>query len=79
MSDDYKPIDCGRHDQLELAIMHKDSLRVVWCDERNIKHVEVIRPKDLRVRDHVEYLVYDNAAGEHQLRLDRLLQFDIQD
>ncbi|HEB60110.1 MAG TPA: transcriptional antiterminator, Rof [Gammaproteobacteria bacterium] len=73
--DSYRPIDCGRHSELELAIMHRQWLRVAWHEDGG-SHVEALLPRDLETREGVEYLLADNHDGTtHRIRLDRLDEF----
>lgn len=76
MSDEYTPIACGRYDELELAIMHRSRLKLVWRED-GIEHVAVVLPRDLRVREKVEYLLYTHDGAEASLRLDRIRRFEV--
>ena len=46
---DYTPISCASYSELELAIMHKQWLRVAW-KEHGADHVESLLPLDLETR-----------------------------
>jgi len=69
---DYQPISCGAYSELELAIMHRERLRLTWVDG-NVIHDEVLRPVDLQTRNHEEFLLCEDAdGGELSIRLDRI-------
>ena len=71
MSDDYKPIDCGLYSQYEVAIMHREKLKLSWQDDSGLTHLEVITPLDLKIIDSAEYLIGKNAEDEQLIiRLD---------
>ncbi len=72
---DYHPIDCGLHSEYELAIMHRQRLRLCWQDPDGTEHIEVIMPLDLQTRAGEEFLIVRTAAGERlHIRLDRIRQ-----
>lgn len=71
--DDYRPIDCHRYSQLEVAILRRWRLRLCWQDEHGDAHVEVVEPFDLRTANHEEFLLARRDNGETlRVRLDRL-------
>lgn len=71
MMTDYTPIDCGRYSEYEVAIMHRQRLRVSWREPEGESHVEVLLPKDLCTRDGEEFLIAQGAGGQRlELRLD---------
>ena len=73
---DYTPIDCGRHSEFELAIMHKDALNLTWRDVDDAIHTEVVIAADLLTRNSEEFMRVSNTSGiEREIRLDRILQF----
>ncbi|ROR34132.1 transcriptional antiterminator, Rof [Inmirania thermothiophila] len=72
----YRPIPCEVYGRLELAIMHGERLRLVWCGRGGGLRVERWRPLDLRTRAHAEYLIGVGPGGVRRvLRLDRLRAF----
>lgn len=74
---DYTPIDCGLHSEYELAIMHGETLQIEWRDEAGQQHSTSVKPIDLQVRDHEEFLLAETREGEQlQIRLDRILRKD---
>ena len=73
---DYTPIDCGRHSEFELAIMHRDALNLTWRDADDATHTEVVIAADLLTRNSEEFMRVSNTSGiEREIRLDRILQF----
>lgn len=74
MSEPYKPIACGVHDQLELAIMHAERLALVWTDADGAQQQGILEPVDIQVSESVEYLVF--RSGD-RLRLDRIKSFEV--
>ncbi len=74
---DYVPIDCGLHSQYELAIMHRQRLRISWRDAQGGTHVELLEPRDLLTRAGAEYLLADTPDGRRlELRLDHIQHTD---
>lgn len=77
MSDetDYTPIDCGLYSEYELAIMHRERLRMHWRDEQGTDHLETLRPTDLQTHEHQEFMYAVTDAGDERcIRLDRILK-----
>lgn len=72
---DYTPIDCGRHSEFELAIMHRDTLKLSWRGADGATHTEVVTAADLLTRNSEEFMRVSNTRGiEREIRLDRILQ-----
>lgn len=73
MSDDYTPIDCTTYSEYELAIIRGWALRVAWEEADGVSHIELLKPRDLQTREHVEYLIAERESGERiEIRLDRI-------
>lgn len=71
----YKSIDCGLYSEYELAIMHRQKLRIIWQGEGNTLHCEILTPVDLLTKAGEEFMVVENAIGDqHQIRLDLILR-----
>ena len=71
----YTPIPCARYSELELAIMHRRTLRLALRGGRHPGRISTLRPLDLRTRRHAEYLIGRTPAGTLRvLRLDRILR-----
>lgn len=69
---DYRPIACADYERLELAILHRQRLRVRWT-EAVTEHLEYVQPVDLLTQNGDEFLVFrDTADMEHRVRLDHL-------
>lgn len=70
----YRPIPCALYSQYEVAIMHREQLRLHWRDAEGLDHIDRVMPRDLQTRDHCEYLIAENGEGQElQIRLDRIL------
>ena len=75
MSDDdsYKPISCADYDAYEIAIMHGESLQLVWKDKSSQDNISVLKPLDLQTREGAEFLVARTDEGKTlNLRLDHI-------
>ena len=73
---DYTPVDCGLQSEYELAIMHRDKLKLTWSDADGETCIYTITPTDLRTRNSEEFLVVSGADGmEFEIRLDRIMRF----
>jgi Rho-binding antiterminator len=73
MSKRYVPIPCDIYSRYELAILHKQPLRVVWRGARGFDRIEHLQPMDLRTRSGAEYLIARNLLGQRRImRLDRI-------
>lgn len=72
---DYQPISCADYSELELAIMHRQSLQLTWCED-NVLYYRVIKPLDLVTVNHEEFLIgRHNDGSELRIRLDTIRQF----
>jgi len=73
---DYVPIDCGLYSEYELAIMHRDRLRLGWRDSDGNVHIGIVTPTDLHTRDGAEFMIVTGQDGETTaIRLDRIMHF----
>ncbi len=72
-NDDYRPIDCGTHSELEVLVMRAFRGWVRWREHGNTVEGEA-RLCDLRTRAGAEYLVIETAGSERALRLDQVQQ-----
>lgn len=69
---DYRPIACADYERLELAILHRERLRLRWT-ARETEHLEYVQPVDLCTQNGDEFLVFrDSADLEQRVRLDRI-------
>lgn len=73
MTDQYKPIACALHDKYEVAIMHRQKLRITWLDDSGDSHDSLVLPLDTRVENGEEFLIAEEEGGERlSIRLDRI-------
>ena len=73
--DDYTPIDCEQYSRYELAIMHRQRMRIAWRDRDGESHLENLLPINLNTRNHAEYLLVRGQSGKiRELRLDRIIK-----
>jgi len=72
MAADYKPISCASYEQYEIAIMHKQKMRLAW-HENNVLFDQIVTPLNLRATQGREFLILRTAEGEtRELRLDHI-------
>lgn len=80
MSDDttYTPISCEIYSQLELHIMHRDTLRMQWRGTGTVIHIEPVQPYNLQsIKQSGEYLFARDTQGQElKIRLDRIINFE---
>jgi Rho-binding antiterminator len=68
---DYRPINCAQYSEYELAIMHRERLRISWQEPGGQPRIDVVTPIDLVTRNHEEFLVIRGGEGQRlHLRLD---------
>ncbi len=73
---DYIPIDCGLYSEYELAIMHRDRLRLGWRDPESNVHIGIVTPIDLRTRNGAEFMIVTGQDDKtFVIRLDRIMHF----
>lgn len=66
-NDDYRPIACDLHSELELLAMHRQLVRLVLEDGEAVGRVA-----DVVVHDRAEFLVLESGTGRSEIRLDRI-------
>lgn len=72
----YAPIGCDSYSEYELAIMHRQRLRLRWQEE-NVVYRQTVLPVDLRTVQHEEFLICRDDNGEtHRIRLDRIQKME---
>ena len=72
----YAPIACARYSQYEVAILHRQKLRLRW-GEGNIVYEQTVLPLDLKTEHHEEFLICRDAKGTpHTIRLDRIRKME---
>ena len=67
---DYLPIDCDRHDYLEIACLHRYRLLIELTDGSSLEATPVTT---LTTSDKEEFLRVETANGTREIRLDLLL------
>lgn len=74
MSDErtpYRPIACAIYSEYELAIMHRDPLRLSWRAPDGSLHLTTLLPVDLETCNSEEFLIGRALDGQTlRLRLD---------
>lgn len=66
----YEPIACARYSEYEVAIMHRQKLRLRWL-EGNVVYQQTVLPLDLKTECHQEFLICrDRDGAMHTIRLD---------
>ena len=76
-NDNYVPVSCEMHSELELFVMHRQRLRLRWHDSAsNITQETILLPVDVCAQHGAEYL---HAIGsDHKpliIRLDRVHEY----
>ena len=73
----YTAVSCQMHSELELIIMHKQSLKIKLGDGYDNQEI-LITPYNIVTRNKSEFLLAKNSLGEFmEIRLDRILSFQI--
>ncbi len=68
----YAPIACTRYSEYEVAILHRQKLRLRWS-ENNVIYVQTVLPLDLKTERHEEFLICrDDNDIQHTIRLDHI-------
>ena len=71
MNDNYHPVSCSLHSELELAAMHRTKLDITTTDGRYSGHIS-----DIVVKNSAEFLLLEDGSGEtHEIRLDSIRSF----
>ena len=71
---DYRPVDCARHSEYELAITQRRRLQLTWYDGDGASRTETVTPVDLYARRGEEFLRVARSGGqEDEIRLDRII------
>lgn len=73
----YIAVSCTLHSELELAIMHRSMLSMVWTDENQQQQRQSLLPVDIVTENRQEFLVvHDRNNLSYRIRLDRILEFN---
>ena len=75
MTDRYRPIDCEVYSGYEVAIMHRQRLRMHWRDVEGNDYLGTLWPLDLKTEPtKEEFLLMKDLDGRHfRIRLDRIV------
>jgi Rho-binding antiterminator len=74
----YRPIACDLYSEFEVAILHRQQLRLRWV-EGNVIHDQIVTPVDLQTRQHAEFLVCRvGDAAPFAIRLDHIRHWEVQ-
>ncbi|MBF0263800.1 MAG: hypothetical protein HQL46_00890 [Gammaproteobacteria bacterium] len=74
INEEYTPVSCQVHSELELAVMHQEKLNVQISDTENIFGLAT----DIVTKDKCEYLKIKDTTNEiHTIRLDKISRFNI--
>jgi len=66
----YQPVSCALYNEFELAIIHRQKLRLAWHEDGQT-HIAMIMPLDLLTRDRQEFLIAQDHCGQVlHIRLD---------
>lgn len=66
----YRPISCALYSKFELAIMHRQQIKLVW-QEQDQTRIATVKPLDLKTRKHQEFLIAEDHQGQTlRIRLD---------
>ncbi len=70
----YQPISCAQHDVYEIAILHRQRLRLVWREGATL-HDDVVTPMDLTTHQGEEFLIAHSPTHDAlKIRLDYIRQ-----
>ena len=75
--DPYAPIACARYSEYEVAILHRQKLRLRWHED-NVHYDREVLPLDLKTVNHEEFLIFRADSGEIlTIRLDRIHRMEL--
>lgn len=75
----YEPISCALYSEFELAIMHRQKIKLVWHEDGQTR-IATITPLDLNTKNHQEFLIAEDHKGQDlHIRLDYIRQQDFID
>ena len=73
MDKQYKPIACGLYDELELRALRRQTVCLVFINDKNENETIQCTITDLFSKDKTEYLKTDE---DHIIRLDNVVEMD---
>ena len=71
-SERYEPVSCDDHDQLEAAAMHRREVELEF-DLEGVIQTERGHISDVYTSDGAEFVKFESARGEIEIRLDRII------
>lgn len=69
----YRPVSCTTYSAYELAIMHRQPLRLAWEGAAGEHHIGMLLPVDLETCRGEEFLIARHGGQMLRLRLDRII------
>jgi len=70
--ENYQPVSCDYHDQLEEAAMHRKEVELEF-ELEGVTQKERGRISDVYTADGAEWVKFDGPAGEVEIRLDQII------
>ena len=68
----YEPVSCDYHDQLEAAAMHKQDVELEF-DLEGVTQLDRGKIADVYTSDGAEYVKFLSTKGPLEIRLDRII------
>ncbi len=66
----YQPISGTLYNNYELAILHRQKIKLSW-NESGLTHIAIVTPIDLLTQQHQEFLIARDHEGKNlRIRLD---------
>ena len=76
-SEDYIPVDCAFHSELELLAMRRSRVLLLWNTESGQQQQAQGRVADLYAREGAEYIQFEDGQRSLEVRLDRVVGFEV--
>ena len=75
----YQPVSCELHSEYELAIMHKNRLRLTWHKDGKVVTEKNIIPIDVQTKNKAEYLAVkiEGKDAVFYIRLDYIIEMRV--
>ena len=71
---DYNPVSCDYHDQLEAAAMHHNEVRLEF-DQNGVRLNQRGTIADVFTEDGAEFISFESGSGSIRIRLDEIISF----
>ena len=75
MAENYRPISCDNHDELEAAAVKKVDVELEF-DQRGVRQRERGKIVDVYSADGAEYIRLEKPSGSITIRLDEIVRMD---